>query len=176
MPLLHRLAGQAAPAPWIAQYCRGQGTQRHSQERPAESHTTIVMISNLTCSTRYTGKLLFVNLPSALTFISRSTLCACSKKYEADWKSKDQRTQQIATALYFIDILALRAGHEKDEDEADTVGCCNLKVKGFWPVPARRGRSTHMCHALRSWAIALGPSRRLHLASTTLVTAGVGGS
>ena len=24
--------------------------------------------------------------------------------------------------------LALRAGHEKDEDEADTVGCCTLKV------------------------------------------------
>ena len=35
---------------------------------------------------------------------------------------------QMATALYFIDKLALRAGHEKDEDEADTVGCCTLKV------------------------------------------------
>jgi DNA topoisomerase-1 len=34
----------------------------------------------------------------------------------------------MATALYFIDKLALRAGHEKDEDEADTVGCCTLKV------------------------------------------------
>ena len=37
---------------------------------------------------------------------------------------------QMATALYFIDKLALRAGHEKDEDEADTVGCCTLKVGG----------------------------------------------
>lgn len=36
----------------------------------------------------------------------------------------------MATALYFIDKLALRAGHEKDEDEADTVGCCTLKVGG----------------------------------------------
>ncbi len=36
---------------------------------------------------------------------------------------------QMATALYFIDKLALRAGHEKDEDEADTVGCCTLKVR-----------------------------------------------
>ena len=35
----------------------------------------------------------------------------------------------MATALYFIDKLALRAGHEKDDDEADTVGCCTLKVK-----------------------------------------------
>lgn len=35
----------------------------------------------------------------------------------------------MATALYFIDKLALRAGHEKDEDEADTVGCCTLKAR-----------------------------------------------
>lgn len=34
----------------------------------------------------------------------------------------------MAVALYFLDKLALRAGHEKDEDEADTVGCCTLKV------------------------------------------------
>lgn len=38
---------------------------------------------------------------------------------------------QMATALYFIDKLALRAGHEKDEDEADTVGCCTLKARPF---------------------------------------------
>ena len=35
-----------------------------------------------------------------------------------------------ATALYFIDKLALRAGNEKDTDEAaDTVGCCSLRVE-----------------------------------------------
>jgi len=28
-----------------------------------------------------------------------------------------------------IDNLALRVGNEKGEDEADTVGCCSLKVK-----------------------------------------------
>ena len=33
-------------------------------------------------------------------------------------------------ALYFIDKLALRAGHEKEEGEtADTVGCCSLRVE-----------------------------------------------
>ena len=37
----------------------------------------------------------------------------------------------MAVALYFIDKLALRAGHEKDEDEADTVGCCTLKVQAL---------------------------------------------
>jgi len=32
--------------------------------------------------------------------------------------------------MYFIDKLALRAGNEKDTDEAaDTVGCCSLRVE-----------------------------------------------
>ena len=34
-----------------------------------------------------------------------------------------------ATAMYFIDVLALRAGNEKGEDEADTVGCCSLRCE-----------------------------------------------
>ncbi len=52
------------------------------------------------------------------------------KNYERDWDSSDQRKRQMGVAMYFIDKLALRAGHEKDEDEADTVGCCTLKVWG----------------------------------------------
>ena len=31
--------------------------------------------------------------------------------------------------MYFIDVLALRAGNEKGEDEADTVGCCSLRCE-----------------------------------------------
>lgn len=54
------------------------------------------------------------------------------KAYEKDWESSDLRKRQMAVALYFIDKLALRAGHEKDEDEADTVGCCTLKVRLWW--------------------------------------------
>jgi hypothetical protein len=50
------------------------------------------------------------------------------KNYQRDWDSSDVRRRQMGVALYFIDKLALRAGHEKDEDEADTVGCCTLKV------------------------------------------------
>lgn len=50
------------------------------------------------------------------------------KDYRRLWKSQDAKERQKSTALYFIDVLALRAGHEKDEDEADTVGCCTLKV------------------------------------------------
>lgn len=49
--------------------------------------------------------------------------------YRKGWVSSDRQRQQIAVAMYFIDKLALRAGHEKDEDEADTVGCCSLRVR-----------------------------------------------
>lgn len=55
--------------------------------------------------------------------------------YTAGWASRDVRERQMTTALYFIDRLALRAGHEKDEDEADTVGCCTLKVENVECVP-----------------------------------------
>lgn len=42
---------------------------------------------------------------------------------------KDMRNRQLGTATYIIDKLALRAGNDKDEDEADTVGCCSLRVE-----------------------------------------------
>ncbi|XP_058117465.1 DNA topoisomerase I, mitochondrial [Anopheles coustani] len=49
--------------------------------------------------------------------------------YREEWKSKEMRIRQRAVAMYFIDKLALRAGNEKDEDQADTVGCCSLRVE-----------------------------------------------
>merc|ERR1712141_649691 len=49
--------------------------------------------------------------------------------YVNDFKSKEMRIRQRAVALYFIDKLALRAGNEKDEDQADTVGCCSLRTE-----------------------------------------------
>ena len=50
--------------------------------------------------------------------------------YMQQLHSKQMLERQIATSLYFIDKLALRAGGEKDTDEeADTVGCCNLRVE-----------------------------------------------
>jgi len=57
------------------------------------------------------------------------------KNYEDDWSSKSLVKRQMAVALYFLDKLALRAGHEKDEDEADTVGCCTLKCNNIDLVP-----------------------------------------
>ena len=51
------------------------------------------------------------------------------KDYQRDLKSEMMVDRQRATAIYFIDQLALRAGNEKGEDEADTVGCCSLKFE-----------------------------------------------
>ena len=51
------------------------------------------------------------------------------ENYRKDFQSKEMMVRQRAVALYFIDKLALRAGNEKDDDEADTVGCCSLRVE-----------------------------------------------
>lgn len=48
---------------------------------------------------------------------------------ERNLVSGDEYKRQIATALYFIDNLALRVGNEKGEDEADTVGVTSLRVE-----------------------------------------------
>ncbi|MCL7034345.1 hypothetical protein MKW94_017628 [Papaver nudicaule] len=55
--------------------------------------------------------------------------------YRKDFTSEDPTRQQIAVAAYLIDKLALRAGNEKDKDEADTVGCCTLKVENVTLLP-----------------------------------------
>lgn len=44
-------------------------------------------------------------------------------------QSNDVKLKQTATALYFIDNLALRVGNEKGEDEADTVGVTSLRIE-----------------------------------------------
>lgn len=49
--------------------------------------------------------------------------------YRQGLKSELMVDRQRATAVYLIDKFALRAGNEKGEDEADTVGCCSLKYE-----------------------------------------------
>ncbi|KAL2915688.1 DNA topoisomerase 1 [Polyrhizophydium stewartii] len=51
------------------------------------------------------------------------------RQYTEELRDKLMATRQRATALYFIDRLALRAGNEKGDDEADTVGCCSLRYE-----------------------------------------------
>jgi len=61
-------------------------------------------------------------------------LCENIDKIRASYKkkltSKDSQSRQLATAMWVIDRLALRVGGDKDTDEeADTVGCCSLRVE-----------------------------------------------
>ncbi|KAF3329935.1 DNA topoisomerase 1-like protein [Carex littledalei] len=58
--------------------------------------------------------------------------------YTKDFGSKDATRRQIAVATYLIDKLALRAGNEKDDDEADTVGCCTLRVENVTCLPPNK--------------------------------------
>ncbi|KAI8332105.1 hypothetical protein BC941DRAFT_381951 [Chlamydoabsidia padenii] len=50
-------------------------------------------------------------------------------EYTKDLKDQLSEVRQRATAMYLIDRLALRAGNEKGDEEADTVGCCSLRYE-----------------------------------------------
>ncbi|XP_030624257.1 DNA topoisomerase I, mitochondrial [Chanos chanos] len=62
------------------------------------------------------------------------------EQYRKDWSSREMKTRQKGVALYFIDRLALRAGTEKDDDTADTVGCCSLRVEHITLHPELDGQ------------------------------------
>ena len=52
------------------------------------------------------------------------------ENYEREMLDDNVKTRQLATALYFIDNLALRVGGSKDtKEEADTVGVTSLRVE-----------------------------------------------
>ncbi|EPY28663.1 DNA topoisomerase I [Strigomonas culicis] len=58
--------------------------------------------------------------------------------YTSDFESRDPAVAQRAVTMYFIDRLALRVGNEKGSDEADTVGCCSLRVEHIQLLPNHR--------------------------------------
>ncbi|KAI9596558.1 hypothetical protein BDF19DRAFT_437860 [Syncephalis fuscata] len=60
------------------------------------------------------------------------------REYTNDLRSRTMQTRQRATAMYLIDRFALRAGNEKGEDEADTVGCCTLRYEHINLEPPNR--------------------------------------
>jgi len=59
----------------------------------------------------------------------KTKIAQIRKLYGEDLLSSDNAKKQLATALYFIDELALRVGNEKSSDEADTVGVLSLRVE-----------------------------------------------
>jgi len=62
------------------------------------------------------------------------------RDYKKNLKSKENDKRQLATAMWVIDRLALRVGGEKDtEEEADTVGCCSLRVEHITFDPEKEG-------------------------------------
>ncbi|KAF2154645.1 topoisomerase I [Myriangium duriaei CBS 260.36] len=60
------------------------------------------------------------------------------KDYQKSLKSELMADRQLATAVYLIDQYALRAGNEKGDDEADTVGCCSLKFEHITLEPPNK--------------------------------------
>lgn len=91
-------------------------------------------------SSSNTGKYLFLAADSKLKgdndkkkYERARRLKACIHKVREDYNklmaSENKEQQQLGVATYFIDRLALRVGNEKNEDEADTVGCCSLRVE-----------------------------------------------
>jgi len=58
------------------------------------------------------------------------------EQYENQLNSDNNKVRQLATALYFIDHLALRVGGKKDKKEqADTVGVTSLRVEHISLLP-----------------------------------------
>jgi DNA topoisomerase-1 len=55
--------------------------------------------------------------------------------YTKELRDELMINRQRATAMYLIDVLALRAGGEKGDDEADTVGCCSLRYEHITLTP-----------------------------------------
>ncbi|KAL2853130.1 hypothetical protein BJX68DRAFT_234054 [Aspergillus pseudodeflectus] len=60
------------------------------------------------------------------------------KDYQKNLRNELMVERQKATAVYLIDQFALRAGNEKGEDEADTVGCCSLKYENVTLKPPNK--------------------------------------
>ncbi|BFZ61967.1 DNA topoisomerase 1 [Saitoella coloradoensis] len=60
------------------------------------------------------------------------------KDYTNDLRDKHMAIRQRATAMYLIDKFALRAGNEKGDDEADTVGCCSLRFEHVTLTPPNK--------------------------------------
>lgn len=59
----------------------------------------------------------------------KSLIGMIREDYNKNMNSNSIEKKQLGVATYLIDILALRVGNEKGSDEADTVGCCSLRVE-----------------------------------------------
>lgn len=86
------------------------------------------------------GKYLFLAAESTLKGLSdkkkyerarrlKAIIANIRQDYVKSMESHNYEQNQLGVATYLVDKLALRVGNEKGEDEADTVGCCSLRVE-----------------------------------------------
>eukprot|EP01064_Diplonema_japonicum_P001613 TRINITY_DN1106_c1_g1_i2.p1 TRINITY_DN1106_c1_g1~~TRINITY_DN1106_c1_g1_i2.p1 ORF type:complete len:730 (+),score=242.95 TRINITY_DN1106_c1_g1_i2:61-2190(+) len=91
--------------------------------------TKYTMLANSSALKQYIDRLKFEKAR-----ILKDKIDDVRREYTKNFSSRNEKTVQMAVAMYFIDILALRVGGEKSEDEADTVGCCSLRKEHITPV------------------------------------------
>lgn len=101
-------------ATWLAFY---------RDEKMAKSNKYIFLASN----SKFKGMNDFKKYEKARKL--KNTIDKIREDYNSKLISKDQENKQLGVATYLIDRLALRVGNEKGDDEADTVGCCSLRVE-----------------------------------------------
>ncbi|CDK26078.1 unnamed protein product [Kuraishia capsulata CBS 1993] len=65
----------------------------------------------------------------------KNHVAAIRADYNKKLKSELMLERQMAVATYLIDVFALRAGGEKSDEEADTVGCCSLRFEHVFLKP-----------------------------------------
>jgi Eukaryotic DNA topoisomerase I, catalytic core len=110
--------------------------------RGLRTSTATISMSSWQLAVRLRARVICPSLKNLVSSRSVSVVPFCSSlrasqkhveriraDYQADLRNKTTQLRMRATAMYFIDVLALRAGNEKGEDEADTVGCCSLRCE-----------------------------------------------
>mmetsp|Transcript_40632 Transcript_40632/g.45395 ORF Transcript_40632/g.45395 Transcript_40632/m.45395 type:complete len:789 (-) Transcript_40632:142-2508(-) len=137
---------ECAPVPRCAVPGHGWGDIRHNP-RGQWLATWKENINNQSKYMQLAAQSSFKGKSDRFKFNKAAKLCEKIVKirnsYKTDLKSKDNEVKQLATATWVIDRLALRVGGEKDTDEeADTVGCCSLRVEHLHFDPNEEGANS----------------------------------
>jgi DNA topoisomerase-1 len=101
-------------ATWIAQY----------NDKDKEKSTKYVFLA---ANSKFKGMNDFKKYEKARRL--KELIGTIREDYLKKLEDNNQENRQLGVATYLVDKLALRVGNEKGEDEADTVGCCSLRVE-----------------------------------------------
>ena len=90
------------------------------------------------------GEFKYIFLSAEKARSLKTNVAGIRAKITRGLKSSDLKEAQQNTALWLIDNLAIRAGNEKDtSEEADTVGCCSLRVEHITLGQDEDGETIH---------------------------------